>query len=60
MAQLCFKRASTLKLALYTVCRHENSPILAFSVFAYLKAISPAAISKTLFEENFEEMKEIH
>jgi len=35
-------------------------PILAFSVFAYLKAISPAAISKTLFEENFEEMKEIH
>ena len=45
---------------IHIVSPWELCPFLFFPVFAYLKAISPAAISKTLLEKNVEEMSEIH
>ena len=36
MAKTCSKRVFTLNLALQTLCRHENSASLVFSVVANL------------------------
>ena len=60
MAKPCSKGGSTLNLALKTLFCHENSVhSCSFSV-CILRPIRPVTMRKTLWEETFEEMCEIH